>query len=289
MDRYTEFEGRNVDDCVKKACDELRVQKHRLKYDVLSTGSSGIFGIIGKKKARIRVVNPPIRNNGYRGSRRDDLDSDEGVSSLVDEAFGTAKPKPKKSFTKKKEERITIEKIAPEYSELPVKLGSEVLQKIVDLITEDAEVTVDTTTDPLLYNINGGNSAMLIGKRGQTLEAMQYLVDKIVNKNSTERIRVQIDVEGYLETRKTSLESLALRLAEKAKRTGKPTSISQMTAHDRRIVHLALKDDRGVRTQSMGDGYYRRLVIFPKKGYAKKGKPNNNKNQRSGKPQNNRK
>ena len=121
----------------------------------------------------------------------------------------------------------------------------------------------------IFLNVSGGNAAVLIGKKGQTLDAIQSLVEKIVNKhnnhNHNEKIRVQVDVEGYLQNRKTNLEKLAMRLADKSKRIRKPISLGQMSAYDRRIVHLALKDDPGVWTKSKGEGYVRKLVIFPKK------------------------
>ncbi len=100
-------------------------------------------------------------------------------------------------------------------------------------------------------------------------------MEKIVNKHHKERVRLQIDIEGYLENRRTRLRSLAQRLAEKAKQTGKPSTISQLNSHDRRIVHLSLKDDSDVRTQSMGDGFYRKLVIFPKRKKNPKKKDSN--------------
>ena len=87
----------------------------------------------------------------------------------------------------------------------------------------------------------------------------------MINKKSTKRIRVLVDVGGYLDKRKNNLQQMATRMAEKAKRIKKPVTIGQMNAHDRRIVHIYLKDDRSVRTQSIGDGYYRKLMIFPKK------------------------
>ena len=119
--------------------------------------------------------------------------------------------------------------------------------------------------DKLLFSISGGDSGVLIGKRGQTLEAIQYLLEKMINKKSTNRVRVLVDVEGYLDKRKNNLQQMASRMAEKAKRTKKPVTIGQMNAHDRRIVHIHLKDESGVRTQSLGEGYYRKLMIFPKK------------------------
>ena len=125
-----------------------------------------------------------------------------------------------------------------------------------------------------MFNIDGGNPAALIGRRGQVLEAIQYLVEKIINKHSEQRIRVQIDVEGYLNNRRVRLQKLAGRLAEKAKYTGKPAIIRQMNAHDRRIVHLTLRNDSGVRTQSIGNGFLKKLVIFPKKNSSQKEKQN---------------
>ncbi len=152
-----------------------------------------------------------------------------------------------------------------EVTQESIDLGLETLQKMADLITEGATVEAETNRDHLTLKITGGNAGILIGRKGQTLDAMQFLTDKIINRKSEARVRVKVDVEGYIETRKSNLKHLAVKMAEKAKKTGKPATINQMSAQDRRIVHLTLKDDNRVRTQSMGDGYYRRLVIFPKK------------------------
>ena len=106
---------------------------------------------------------------------------------------------------------------------------------------------------------------MLIGKKGQTLESLQYLIDKMVQKQAGKRYRITIDVEGYIETRSAELSALAERLVEKVLRSGKPSSISRLSAQERRLIHMALKNNKSVRTQSIGNGYYRKLVIFPKK------------------------
>lgn len=297
-----EFEGKNIDEAVKNACKQLNCKKETLKFDIVSTGSTGIFGLIGAKKAKIRVIEAinPIKKSKDENFKTLSNVPSEGIKSLVDEAFNdlveeetaklassTSKFKSKTPNVQKQEVDSNLNKEAAndsdndfdeedelfnEESSEPViisdeiiNIGKEMLQKILDSITENASVIVKSNNGRLIYRIEGGNSALLIGKRGQTLDAMQYLVDKIINKKSEDRVRIQIDVEGYLESRQASLESLALRLAEKAKKTGKPSTISQMTAHDRRIVHLALKDDHTVKTRSIGEGYYRRLVIFPKK------------------------
>jgi spoIIIJ-associated protein len=334
MKKTQEFSGKDVDTAVKTACDTLSISRKELKYDVISTGASGIFGIVGRKDAVIKVVLP--QNNAESSEK--EL---EGIRSMVDEAFGqetrvstppskekpgaggsetpvkrTPPPAPNKPapFPKKQEAPRPVEskpdssadhpapaskdpstpaserpsqapdpsspaaEPAPEketaspepppvvdVTQESIDLGLETLQKMADLITDDATVEAQTHRDHLTLKITGGNAGILIGRKGQTLDAMQFLTDKIINRKSEARVRVKVDVEGYIETRKSNLRHLAIKMAEKAKKTGKPATINQMSAQDRRIVHLALKDDNRVRTQSMGDGYYRRLVIFPKK------------------------
>ena len=151
-----------------------------------------------------------------------------------------------------------------------IALGQTVIQKIVDKITEDATVRVEKTEEGVVFHVEGGKTALIIGKRGQTLEAIQYLVDRVVNKSSESRIRLQIDVAGYLDNKKTNLEQRALHLAEKVKKTGKPVTVGELNVYDRKIVHMCLKEEKDVRTQSMGSGFYRKLVIFPKKGNSQK-------------------
>jgi spoIIIJ-associated protein len=320
MKKTREFSGKDVDAAVRTACDTLSVSKKALKYEVISTGASGIFGIVGRKDAIIKVTLP--QNNAQASEKEM-----EGIRSMVDEAFGqdtrvtgpsdkekpgpadndsSVKTEPGPSRNKPVQPRNeTVEKpvepkpeavvekpvsadlrpaseetepaSSPEKTAAPepppvvevtqesIDLGLETLQKIADLITEGAKVEAETHRDHLTLKISGGNAGILIGRKGQTLDAMQFLTDKIINRQSEARVRVKVDVEGYIETRKSNLKHLAVKMAEKAKKTGKPATINQMSAQDRRIVHLTLKDDNRVRTQSMGDGYYRRLVIFPKK------------------------
>ncbi|WP_035235498.1 RNA-binding cell elongation regulator Jag/EloR [Desulfobacter vibrioformis] len=317
MNQPLEFTGKNVASAVEAACKQLGIPKKELKYNVVSTGTTGIFGIVGRKDARIRVTVPA---NATAQSKEDK----EGILSIVDEAFGQSKPQttapaPKKPTPapkppKEKEPEEAPDSLDKEFqnpeiktetkpefddedtgrwdshpaprSEKPAKeelppvpvsqtsidLGVEAVQKMADLITEDAHVEAITQDDRLTLQINGGNTGILIGRKGQTLDAMQFLVDKIINRQSEARVRVKVDIEGYMETRKANLKHLALKMAEKAKKTGRPATINQMSAQDRRIVHLALKEDAQVRTQSMGDGYYRRLVIFPKKRNGYRGK-----------------
>ena len=269
MAKTKDFSGKDIDLAIKNACTKLTLSKNELKYDVISEGTSGIFGIVGRKDAKIRVALPDIETQA-----EEEL---EGIRSFVDEAFGeetrledTRKPEVKTEV--KPEVKTFEEPEAVDVSKGAIALGIEALQKMADLITDDAKITAGTEADRLTLSIEGGNSGILIGRKGQTLDALQFLTDKIINRKSEARVRVKVDIEGYMETRKSNLKHLAYKMADKAKKTGRPATINQMSAQDRRIVHLALKDDNLVRTQSMGDGYYRRLVIFPKKKNSFRGK-----------------
>ncbi len=257
MSPSLEFEEKNVEMAVKKACKELNIPREKLKHDVISYGSTGIFGLVGTKKARIRVTVPePAPAPVHK-----DSDSEKDRGGFPDHTI---------------DDKDSPIDVAPEKKEIlysdddPKDIGRDALQRIIDLITTDATISIEERSKRIFFNVKGGNSGILIGKRGQTLEAIQYILGKIVNKSRQERIRIQVDVEGYLEKRRISLEGLATRLAEKVKRTGKPATIGQMNSHDRRIVHIALKNDSLVRTQSMGEGVLRKLVIFPRKNMQRK-------------------
>jgi len=271
MEPFIEFEGKNVDHAIQSACKELKISKDSIKYDIITSGSTGIFGLVGVKKAKIRV----IMSQG--GDDSLNYEKDRDVQKMVDDAFNDKnqennyKPKNKKTDTEKK-----LEEKEFDISEEIIEKGRESLQKILDMITTDATIKIERKASWLFYNVSGGNSSIIIGRRGQNLEAIQYIIEKILNKCSERRIRVQVDVEGYLASRKDTLIRLASNLAEKAKRTGKPTSINKMNSQDRRTVHLSLKNNKSVRTQSIGDGYYRKLVIFPKKNGSRR-RPVNNK------------
>jgi len=257
MSSSLEFEEKNVELAVKKACEELNIPREKLKHDVISYGSTGIFGLVGTKKARIRVTIPKASEE----FKIEDSDTEKRTitpsdQDLEDEGFQT--------------DTVVSDKDTSHSDDDPIEVGKNALQHIIDLITTDATISINEKSNRIFFKVEGGNSAILIGKRGQTLEAIQYIIEKIVNKNRKERVGIQVDVEGYLEKRRISLEKAATRLAEKVKRTGKPATIGQMNSHDRRIVHIALKNDGMVRTQSIGEGVLRKLVIFPKKNSSRK-------------------
>jgi len=247
MSEAIEFSGKNVDEALQKASDELNIPTGKINHEVITYGSSGIFGLVGVKKAKIKVFMPNKKSLS--------VPEKEGREA-TNEAVGKKKP-PVKETEKDRDE--------PEFDQGLVEYGRNALNTIVTGVSKSADIDVAQSRGKLFFTITNGESGVLIGKRGQTLEAIQYLLEKMINKKSSNRVRVLVDVEGYLEKRKNNLRQMALRMAEKARRTKKPVTIGQMNSHDRRIVHIQLKDENGVRTQSIGDGYYRKLMIFPKK------------------------
>ncbi len=266
MAQYIEFVGKNIDQALENASNELNLPVERLKYDVVSYGSSGIFGLVGAKKAKIRVKNGD-RKKRVKNTREQAIDLVKDAFELEDEEENKeARPEPPL------EEKAAETQTPPPDFDKATEVGGVALRRLVDFISAESSIVSEVQEQRLIFRVEGGNSGMLIGKRGQTLEAMQYLVEKIVNKQCEQRVRVLVDVEGYLETRKENLQMMAARMAEKAQKTRKPVTIGQMNAYDRRTVHMHLKSNAGVRTQSIGEGYYRKLVIFPKK--RRRGRPN---------------
>ncbi len=133
----------------------------------------------------------------------------------------------------------------------------------------DMTVVINTTFDPeekeLGIDLSGDDMGVLIGKRGQTLDSLQYLVSLVVNKNSEDYIRVKVDTENYRDRRKDTLENLAKNMAFKVKRTRRPLSLEPMNPYERRIIHSALQNDNYVTTHSEGEEPYRHVVVTLKK------------------------
>jgi len=147
--------------------------------------------------------------------------------------------------------------------EASIKLAQETLTKIISLISPNTEVSAERRGDDILLNCKGNNPGILIGSQGKTLEALEFIVNKAVNRVSEKKIRVIVDTENYRKRREESLGRLALDMGEKAKKTGKPVITNPMNPHERRTVHLALKADRGIQTKSKGEGLYKKILIIP--------------------------
>lgn len=247
-----EFKARTIAKAVKIAAKELDLEAEKLQYEIISHGASGIFGLTGVKKARILVELPT--------SRETDFDSD-----AVDRPYFHDDSDPGGNGGDGQTARADAE----DTREKAHEVGEAMLRRIVDAISPEAAIRVKHRANKICFNVEGGEAGILIGKRGQTLEAIQVLVDKAVRRLNGQGVRVAIDVEGYLKNKEDNLIRTAERVAQRVKSKGRPASIGFMNAQDRRVVHLALKDDHAVRTQSVGDGNYRKLMVYPKRRSSK--------------------
>lgn len=271
MASWSFFEGKTVDAAIQNAGKELGVPKENLKYEIVFSGSSGIFGLVGAKNAKIRVMTP--EEQGLTKTSNDQAIDQERqeILSLVDETFAdTTSPSEEKLPEKPDEPAATDEEDTQEetnktYTDADFESGKIALAKIVDRLVDEATISVRVKNQQVFFDVDGENAAILIGKHGQTLKAMQHIVEKIVHKACGERVRVSVDVEQYMEKRKASLKSLASRMADKVKQTGKPTTINRMDAFERKIIHDALRKNKHVKTRSAGGGEIRNVVIHPGK------------------------
>jgi spoIIIJ-associated protein len=238
MDVY-EFEGKTTEEAIETACRKLHLSKDRMTIEVLEPGSAGIFGLVGGRKAKIRVV-PPEKE-------------------IPEETFfddGSESPEPERPEESNKPD---------EPNEADLLVAKESLEQILSLIPITTTVRAEKNNGRIALGIEGDSSGLLIGRRGRTLDALQYIVNKIVNKALEKRVQVQIDSENYRERRRETLAQMALKMGDKAKKTNKPVTTNLLNPHDRRIVHLTLRDDNGLDTKSRGDGILKKVVIIPKR------------------------
>jgi spoIIIJ-associated protein len=229
---YVETEGDTIDKAIENALKLLGVERDKITVDILAEGKKGILGF-GSQKARIRAA---LRKSAI-----------EEQAAELQTAAGEK------------------QSIAAEAAVVGEK-AKEVLVEILNLMGVKAEVElkIGEKTDEAMLEIRAENSGLLIGRKGQTLEALQYMVSRIAGERvRTEGPHVVVDIENYRERRRKSLEDMALRLGEKAKRQRKTVTVDALSAADRRIIHAALQDDPWVTTKSLGQGSYRRLLIIP--------------------------
>ncbi|NLT95512.1 MAG: protein jag [Clostridia bacterium] len=147
----------------------------------------------------------------------------------------------------------------------PVKYSLSFLKNVLARMDLDPQIDVEENDEYIIFNLTGKDLGVLIGRRGDTLDALQFLTNLVVNKKSTQKKKIIIDVENYRNRRKETLINLANRLAEKAKKSGKKIVLEPMSPQERRIIHITLQDNKYISTYSEGEEPYRKVIIVPKK------------------------
>jgi spoIIIJ-associated protein len=227
--RQVETSARTVEEAIAQALEILNTDREKVEVDILSEGSRGVFGI-GGEEAKVRVT-----------LIEDDIPGEEEAIQLPDDVVDIA--------------RETIEGILQRMG-----LRAKAARR-AEVLVQEAE----GTPLPILFDIEGEDLGILIGRRGETLACLQYIVRLIVSQR-IKRLAptIVIDVNGYKQHRYQSLRELAGRMAEQVAATGNPFTLEPMPAYERRIVHLALAEHPEVTTQSYGLGDDRKVVILPK-------------------------
>ena len=288
-----EIEGKTIDEAIEKACREFQVPRDKLNIEIIAEGTSGFLGL-GATKARIRAgllsidmtidavipraeLPAPVLADKFSApvSEGDGARSSAAAGGLVSpapEARPAVRPAATRPLVKTKAPKSAEHKAdaKPHSAFHPVDDGIPAAEKakrlLEGLLTRmefPSPVTVEETEEAIILNIQGDGSGLLIGKRGQNLDALQYIVDKAVHHIANGHKRIVIDTEEYRKRREESLVALAVRLGEKVKKTQKPVTVGHMNAHDRRVIHMAMQNDETLTTKSRGEGEYRKIVILP--------------------------
>lgn len=267
---YKDFSAKTVDDCITDACTEFGVPSDRLDYEVVNEGSAGFMGIGSKPaviKARIKEDNSSVSETEVKKEIKKEAKVEKK------EAKAEAKIEKKEAKVEVKAEKKADDH-APKAKNIPdeviegmKKEASEFLTKVFAAMDLKVTSTFDYNKEDNTLNINldGDTMGVLIGKRGQTLDSLQYLVSLVINKGTAEYVRVKVDTENYRARRKDTLENLAKNISFKVKRTRRSVSLEPMNPYERRIIHSALQNDKYVTTHSEGEEPFRKVVVTLKK------------------------
>ena len=274
MEKEYIYEASSVEEALQKGLKDLALSEDKVKIDVIEGGSAGIFGLF-KKEAKVKLT--PLDSEFIKDEKQEEVKEVE-VEELVEE----------KQEEKVVEIETVKEEVVVENEEEVEEKTQEVIEKKEkreDYIVKNkdsivsylqniviamgyADATVDFTEDGnrhFTLNIKTEeNTSLIIGKRGVTLNSLQFLVNNYAKKFSSHFFRIEVDCDDYRESRKKTLEELALNLAKKSKKIGKPVELEPMTSVERKIIHNALTGIKNVETESRGEEPYRYLVITAK-------------------------
>lgn len=308
MEESIRVAAKTVEDAITEASIQLCTSRDNIDYTVIEKGTSGFFGIGGKKaviEARKRVTDEDIIKEvfGEEEKPKKEKKKEEPRKEFKKEAkkeFKKEKKEFKKEFKEEKKEfkkevkkefkqeekapKKEVKKEQPQIiqespkndtnSKTPrvpadpeeaARRAEEFLKNVFHTMDTEVEITTTFEEETLSIDMAGDNMGLLIGKRGQTLDSLQYLTSLVVNKGKASYVRVKLDTEDYRNRRKATLENLAKNIAFKVKKTRRPVFLEPMNPYERRIIHSALQNDPYVTTHSEGDEPCRKVVVTLKK------------------------
>ncbi len=241
--------AKNADEAIEKVLSEMNCTIDQVDIEIFEEASKGLFGFL--RSNQFKVV----------ATKKDKFVSKEEneINKKIDKSETNDK---KTSF---KRERNKNQEVSEEALKIASEKAESFLKDVLKNMNVDATVDSKINDNHIELNIKGENMGVVIGKRGQTLDALQYLLSLVVNRESTEYVRVILDTENYREKRREALVRLANKLAMKAVKYNKDMSLEPMNPYERRIIHSSLQGNKNVGTRSDGKEPYRRVVIYPRK------------------------
>lgn len=284
--------AKTLDDAITEALIQLGVTSDRLEYNVIEKGSAGFLGI-GMKQAVIeawkkedkeeeeflKAVEETIRENPVKEyfAKEDNVKEDDVKEHQAEEAAkkeeAVREEKTEKEEASANEKEEKSEPVSVKEKELLAKVEDETIRYVEQFVKDtlkamdmDVEITSSIDKDGALYvDMKGENMGILIGKRGQTLDSLQYLANRVANKHQSGYVRVKLDTENYRARREETLKHLAKNIAHKVKRNRRPVILEPMNPYERRIIHSTLQSDPYVTTHSEGEEPYRKVVVTLKR------------------------
>jgi spoIIIJ-associated protein len=293
MDRGKDFYGQEVTTIIEEACREFRVSQEELDIEVIETGSAGIFGLC-KKKAHIRAQKKQQGTGAGKkkgkASAQSSVQAEEPVVKEKEQHPRVTEKKQKNQLSQKKEEEspsvdknksqggkstkvkeqkrktVSAEPVAPPTEEALAEV-KKVVHRLLDLMGYPFDVTLAVENETLKCHLSGEHEEALVGNDGRTLDSMQYLLRKMVSGHLPDRMMLALDAGDFRRRRAEELKERALQLAVEVRETGKTQAIPALNPAERRVVHMILQEDKTIRSRSVGDGLFKKILIYkPGKG-----------------------
>ena len=264
----SEKTAKTVEEAKQAALAELGIREEEAeKIEVLEEASKGFLGLIGGHDARVRVTSKEAFSV-KKDVGNDEMPMPEVIETSLQVGDLVKKAQEERPEKKESTERPRIrEMVSDEEAAAPLEKAEAFLQQIFASMHLVVTIEREKSEEAFILNMTGDDLGILIGKHGQTLDSLQYLTNLAANHGLTERrIHIVLDVEHYRNRREETLRRLASRLADKALRTRQRIMLEPMNRHERKIIHMALQENRRVSTYSAGDEPYRKVVIEPIKG-----------------------
>lgn len=260
--------GKTVDEAVREALSELNITRDNAEIEVLDEGQKGFLGLIGSKNATIKVWPKVDETKSILNEIFNEEIEPETSQEVVHNTDDELEFEDEEVSTDEVDTEEAIKTLDEENEEI-LSAAREFLGKILETLELDNIVEMELEDNTLNVNVNGDENRLgiLIGKRGVTLDSIQYILNLIVNKKSSRYIRVNLDSSGYRDKRKKTLENLAGKMANKVLKTGRSIKLEPMNSYERKIIHTALQDFEGVLTHSEGKDPFRKVVIKKEREY----------------------